>query len=334
MKKPSFIFYSVLLAFCVLVGKVQAQTVDRVDAVGITVADMDRALNFFTNILPFEKISEVEVYGNEYEQLKGIFGIRYKKVRLRLGEEEIELTDYLTPGGRPIPEDSKSNDLWFQHIALVVSNIDSAYAWLRKHNVQHVSTAPQTLPKTIPAAEGIKAFYFRDPEGHNLEIIYYPPGKGNPKWQQHDKLFLGIDHTAIGIGQTQRSKKFYNALLRVNYQGESFNYGTEQEHLNNVKGARLHISGNKAQDGLGVEFLEYLHPKNGRKYPIDARADDLIHFEIIMTTRELEKLYEKLKKQKVTFISKGIVVLPSAYNYSKGFYVRDPDGHAVGIFEK
>src|SRR5690242_11825700 len=215
----------------------------KVDAIGITVQDMDRALNFFTKILPFEKISEVEVAGMEYEKLKGVFGIRYRKARLRLGDQEIELTDFLTAGGRSIPEDSRSNDLWFQHIAIVVSNMDSAYARLRKFNVQHVSTSPQTLPKSIPAAEGIKAFYFRDPAGHNLELIYFPPGKGDPKWQNsNEKIFLGIDHTAIGISSTEKSKAFYSTL-GINYKGESFNLGMEQEHLNNVKGARLHISG-------------------------------------------------------------------------------------------
>jgi catechol 2,3-dioxygenase-like lactoylglutathione lyase family enzyme len=328
--------YILLAAFFIIWKASLSQVVQRVDAVGITVQDMDRALNFFTKVLPFEKISEVEVHGSEYEKLKGLFGIHYKKVRLRLGTEEIELTDYLTPGGRAIPEDSQSNDLWFQHIAIVVSNMDSAYARLKKYNVQHVSTQPQILPKSIPAAEGIKAFYFRDPAGHNLELIYFPPGKGNPKWQNgQGKIFLGIDHTAVGVSSTETSKKFYGELLGVNHQGESFNKGTEQEHLNNVQGASLHISGNKAEEGLGVEFLEYLKPKNGRPYPKDERADDLIHWETIMTTNDIAGMYNKLMKSETPFVSQGIVeISTSAYGYTQGFYVRDPDGHVVGIFEK
>lgn len=322
----SFVFTHVLLF---------AQSVERVEAIGITVQDMDRALYFFTHVLPFEKISEVEVHGTEYEKLKGLFGIRYKKARLRLGEEEIELTDYLTAGGRSIAEDSRSNDLWFQHIAIVVSDMDSAYARLKKFNVQHVSTGPQTLPKSIPAAEGVKAFYFRDPAGHNLELIYFPPGKGNPKWQRKDKIFLGIDHTAIGISKTEVSKKFYGDLLGVRYQGESFNFGPEQEHLNNVRGASLHITGNRAAVGVGVEFLEYLHPLDGRLYPEDERADDLVHWETIMITRDASALFQKLTSAKAEFISDGVVSLPSnTLGYKKGFYVRDPDGHVVGIFEK
>jgi catechol 2,3-dioxygenase-like lactoylglutathione lyase family enzyme len=326
------------LALCLFlfVTLLHAQEISRVDAIGITVSDMTQALEFYTGVLPFEKINEVEICGTEYEQLKGAFGIHYKKVRLKLGSEEIELTDYLTSGGRSIPEDSRSNDLWFQHIAIVVSNMDSAYAKLRKYNVEHVSTLPQTLPKTIAPAAGVRAFYFRDPDGHNLELIYFPPGKGNPKWQKTDgKIFLGIDHTAICISKTEQSKKFYNDILGVKFQGESFNYGIEQEHLNNVMGASLHISGNRAGDGPGVEFLEYLQPKTGRPYPQDSKADDLVHWETLMLTNNIHTLYQKLKAQNINFISSGIVEIPSpGYGYKKGMYFRDPDGHAVGIFEK
>ena len=71
------------------------------------------------------------------------------------------MTEYLTPRGRPIPVDSRSNDQWFQHIAIVVSDMDKAYQQLRAHKVQHTSTGPQRIPDWNKAAAGIKAFYFR-----------------------------------------------------------------------------------------------------------------------------------------------------------------------------
>ncbi len=326
----------IILLLALLIGyDCLSQSVDRVDAIGITVNDLDRSVEFYTRILRFQKISEVEVSGAEYEKLKGLFGIRYRKARLKLGDEEIELTDYLTAGGRPIPTDFKSNDLAFQHIAIVVSDMDSAYQLVRKRGVTHVSSGPQTLPKSIPAAEGIRAFYFRDPDGHNLELIWYPPGKGNVKWQTKTReIFLGIDHSAIGISNTASSRKFYGELLGITYQGESFNAGIEQEHLNNVFGAQLHISGNKAQQGMGIEFLEYLTPRNGTSYPADERADDLIHWEIILMTKDLSGMYRKLREHNVQFVSSDITSIPEGhYLYRRGFYVRDPDGHVLGIFQ-
>lgn len=251
-----------------------------VESVGMTVSDMDQAVAFYANVLSFKKVSDVEVLGEEYEQLQGLFGVRLRVVRMQLGSELIELTEYLTPKGRPIPIDSRSHDHWFQHIAIVVNDMDKAYQHLRRFKVQHTSTAPQRIPDTNKAAAGIRAFYFKDPDGHNLEIIYFPPGKGNPKWQTPaDQLFLGIDHTAIVVSDTATSLKFYRNLLGLKLARESLNYGTEQEHLNNVQGARLQISGLKSPSGPGIEFLEYLEPRDGRSLPDDAQPNDPLHWQ-------------------------------------------------------
>src|SRR6266404_2471037 len=104
-----------------------APLVDGVDAIGITVSDMDRAVDFYSRVLTFEKVSDAEVANDDYEHLTGVFGLRVRVVRMRLGDESIELTEYLAPKGRPIPVDSRSNDRWFQHIAIIVSDMDNAY---------------------------------------------------------------------------------------------------------------------------------------------------------------------------------------------------------------
>ena len=139
--------------------------VDGVDAIGITVSDMDRAVDFYSKVLTFEKVSDTEVAGENYEHLEGVFGLRMRVVRMRLGDEFIELTEYLTPKGRPIPVDSRSNDRWFQHIAIIVSDMDKAYARLRQNKVEHASSGPQRLPDWNKNAAGISAFYFKDPDG-------------------------------------------------------------------------------------------------------------------------------------------------------------------------
>src|SRR6266446_6621715 len=244
-------------------GQQNPALVDGVDAIGITVSDMDRAVGFYSKVLTFEKVSDTEVAGESYEHLEGVFGLRMRVVRMRLGDEYIELTEYLAPKGRPIPVDSRSNDRWFQHIAIIVSDMDKAYAWLRQNKVEHASSGPQRLPDWNKNAAGISAFYFKDPDGDVLEILQFPPDKGDPKWHARtDKLFLGIDHTAIVVADTETSLKFYHDLLGMRIVGTSENYGTEQEHLNNVFGARLRITTLHAARGPGVEVLEYLTPRD------------------------------------------------------------------------
>src|SRR5215813_2930347 len=98
-----------------------------------TVADMDRSVEFYSRVLTFEKVSDSEVAGDDLEHLFGVFGSRARIVRMRLGGESIELVQFLTPRGRPIPADSRSNDLWFQHFAVIVSDMDRAYAILREN---------------------------------------------------------------------------------------------------------------------------------------------------------------------------------------------------------
>ena len=174
--------------------------VREVIAIGLTVNDLGRELSFFTNKLPFELVSIATASGREQDALLGVSGVNVRVATLKLGNESITLTKHLGKKGRSIPQDSRSFDHWFQHIAIVVSDMDKAYARLLESEVTHVSTGPQTLPEWNKDAGGIKAFYFRDPEDHVLEIIWFPPDKGNPKWQQPtDKVFIGLDHTAIVV---------------------------------------------------------------------------------------------------------------------------------------
>jgi catechol 2,3-dioxygenase-like lactoylglutathione lyase family enzyme len=168
---------------------------------------------------------------------------------------------------------------------------------------RRASTGPQIIPAWNKAA-GIRAFYFRDPDGHNLEILWFPPGKGAVKWHKQARLFLGIDHTAIVVSDTDASLKFYRDTLGFKVAGESENYGPEQEHLNNVFGAHLHITSLRAASGPAIEFLEHPTPRDGRPYPTDSKANDVWHWQTKLVTREPKR---------------GLI--------------RDPDGHAMQLIE-
>jgi catechol 2,3-dioxygenase-like lactoylglutathione lyase family enzyme len=300
----------------------------------MTVSDMDRSVAFFSNVLTFEKVSDIEVAGSEYDQLQGVFGTRMRIVRLRLGAEQIELTEYLAPRGRPIAVDSRSNDRWFQHVAIIVSDMETAYARLRQHKVEHASPEPQRLPDWNVNAGGIKAFYFKDPDEHPLEILQFPAGKGDPKWQASSgRLFLGIDHTAIVVSETDRSLMFYRDLLGLRVAGESTNYGPEQERLNNVFGARLHITALRAASGPGIEFLEYLTPRNGRP-AAGIESNDMAHWETTVASTDAEGAFVRLQDGRAFFTSPAVVALGNDSRFRKALLVHDTDGHAVKVVQR
>ena len=57
----------------------------------ITVGDMDRSLDFYSHVLAFDKVSDTELTGDDVEHLFGVFGARVRVVRMKLGDESIEL---------------------------------------------------------------------------------------------------------------------------------------------------------------------------------------------------------------------------------------------------
>ncbi len=310
--------------------------VSGVETVVITVSDMNIALPFYSNVLHFEIISDNTTNSNQYSALVKVDNVKVRIVKLKLGNEKIELIDFISPDGKLYPEDSNSNDLWFQHIAIITNDMDSAYTWLKLNNVQNISVEPQRLPDWNKNAGGIKAFYFQDPDGHPLEILEFPPEKGNPKWHRiSNSLFLGIDHTAIAVSNTAESLKFYRDVLGMQFGGESENYGIEQEKLNNIEDAHLRIMGLHSDFGPGIEFLNYLTPKSGKSYPDDVKANDLIHWQTKLTTDDINDLFYKLVNagyETYTNVISGFD--ESSFSFSLGFIVKDPDGHRLLIIER
>jgi hypothetical protein len=106
--------------------------------------------------------------------------------------------------------------------------------------------------------------------------------------------------------------------------GTSENYGVEQEHLNNVFGARLRITALRAAQGPGVELLEYLAPRTGRPMPVDTQSNDDWHWQVNVTAA-VDAGDQAIRRGHYRYVSPGPVVLGDF----TGLLVRDVDGHAV-----
>lgn len=292
-----------------------------VTSVGIIVSEMERSLDFYTTVLSCQKVSDITVSGVEFDRLYGLDNARLRLVKLKLGDEIVELIEFLSPKGRPMPTDSRSNDRWFQHIAIVVRDMEKAYQHLCHHWVTQTSPNPQTLPDWNPAAGGIESFYFKDIDGHNLELIHFPADKGDPKWQDlTELLFLGIDHTAIVVANTAASLAFYCDRLGLKLQQQSQNFGLEQERLSGISGVRVQISSLKAPTGLGIELLEYELPNHGRQIPADTQANDLWCWQIMITMEDA--------------IVSSNAISEFTLELNQSFIIPDPDGHLVQLVKQ
>jgi catechol 2,3-dioxygenase-like lactoylglutathione lyase family enzyme len=191
-------------------------------------------------------------------------------VHLRLGGQVVELTQYVSPPvGRPIPVPSYSNDQWFQHMAIVVRDMDAAYKILQDNNVQQVSAYPIAIPPSNPGAAGIKAIKFHDPERHDLELIYFPSGKGDASWHNPtNKLFLGLDHTAMTIAASDTGVAFYRDLLGLKIGTVTLNTGTTQEVLDGLFNDTCLVTAMLPPSAPPhIEFLDYKTPPGAGRCP-------------------------------------------------------------------
>jgi catechol 2,3-dioxygenase-like lactoylglutathione lyase family enzyme len=144
------------------------------------------------------------------------------------------------------------------------------------------------------------------------------------KWHRPgDKLFLGVDHTAIVVSDTDASVKFYRDVIGLHAAGESENYGTEQEHLNNVLGGYLRHR--FAESGPGVELLDYLTPRDGRPFPKDEHANDIVYCQTVSSAEKCRTRCSRSIHRQVMFVSSGLVTNQNGKpGFSKAFVVETP----------
>lgn len=304
--------------------------ITRVSGVAFTVGDLERSIDFYTRVLDFRLLERREVDSEGMARREGVFGARLASATLALGEERIELRQFRSQAGQPFPADTRGNDAWFQHIAIVVSDMQSAFQRLREANVEFASSGPQRLPDWNQNAGGIEAFYFRDPDRHFLELIHFPTGKGDVRWQTtSDRLFQGIDHTAIVVADTGSALRFWQDTLGLTIAGGSENHGIEQEHLNGVFNARLRITTLRAPSGIGVELLDYLSPADGRPTPFDLGANDVANVWTLLDTTSPALVEAATRESYALWISPGFVKGDAELRPTLS--LRDPDRHGVQI---
>ena len=299
----------------------------RVDRISMTVADLGRTEKFYRAVLGFRTVKRERISDLGWASLAGIKDGKESRLLMRLGAQEVEFDQYDKPG-KPYPGDSVSQDLWFQHFAIVVGDMNAAYRRLRRVRFTPISQGgPQTLP---PQNGSVSAFKFRDPDGHPLELLHFPPGQGRAVWHAFSKsrLFLGIDHTAIGVSATSASLAFYAGLLSLRPAYQSVNEGPRQDALDGVSGALVRVTGLRSvrSDGPGVEFLDYRNPLRASSNPIDLKSNDIAHIHLSLWVDQLPQEVKILQRKQVRFVSPGIVTLKSG---ARAAMVKDPDGHAI-----
>lgn len=288
--------------------------------IGRNTTDLARALAFHRDALGFDVI-DAAAPAPSWTRLPGVNATPRGCARLALGAQEIELTEF--PDAAAYPRNSTSCDFWFQHFAIVTTDIDAAFRRVLAYGASPITQGgPQRLP---PSTGSVTAFKFRDPDGHPVELIAFPPGTGDPCWHSsrtHSRT-LGIDHSAISVGDVERGILFYE-LLGLRVAARSVNRGIEQQRLDDLPEPIVDVVAMQAATRTPhLELLGYRQPRGhlDQSLPLTAAAAD----RLVWSARGIDVLLDAV-------VDAGFADAILADGLAGGEVVallRAPDGHAL-----
>lgn len=134
-----------------------------INHVGISVANFERALQFYRDVIGMEIVVDKAFSGEMYEAILGLKGARGRVAALRLGDQYIELFEFVNPQAKPAPAHRAVCDHGITHFCLAVEDIYGEYERLKAAGVVF-HCPPQDSGQAI-------ATYGRDPEGNVFELL-------------------------------------------------------------------------------------------------------------------------------------------------------------------
>jgi catechol 2,3-dioxygenase-like lactoylglutathione lyase family enzyme len=295
-----------------------------IDRITLIVSDLDRAEEDYIRTFG----GSVEQRGDIDPALVRVLCIRQARGRrslLRLGRERIELLEFTDSAGRPYPPGSTSTDIWFQHLAIVVTDMRDAYQQvMANRRFRPISRdGPVRLPDH---SGGVTAFKFRDHDGHPLELLAFPEGRVPGQWRAANGTgtFLGVDHTAIAVSDPARSVKFFGSVFGFGTGTRTENRGPEQADLDDVD--HVHVSVTRLAPDLPAPRLELLHYHVGTRRPIphDTASNDIAATHSVIQVASLDATTAALARHGTPLADDDLMILPGGV---RAALVSGPDGH-------
>ena len=213
--------------------------------ISLNVSNLSAAEAFYTQALGFSRATPPCPAPAILAKMLGAQTMQ--TVKMQRGGQFIELASLDAPGV-PYPINRHSNDLYFQHCALVTRDIMSDYRRLCEYEFAPISRhGPQWLPG------GDIAFKFRDPDGHPLELIQFPKPKASTDG--------GIDHSAITVKNADESIAFYKDFLGLELKAFQRNTGPNQDALDDLPQTDVKVVALTPGSSFPhLELLEYVCP--------------------------------------------------------------------------
>ena len=243
-----------------------------------TVADLTRTEAFYRDGLGFRRLGPIGRIPTSLLEALDRPDASGACLRMGLGRQTIAFLAFDGPGQDPV--EASADDPWFQHAAIVVSDMERAFAQVQRLSPIRISEGdPQTLPA---ASGGVTAWKFRDPDGHPLELLAFPRGGTGSPWAGATDLFAGIDHSAIVVSDAEAAIAFFRDGLGLDLAARGLNSGPEQAALDGLPGPVVDVIALAPARVTTphVEVLHYRAPAASRPPSPRTRSTTRFHFAV------------------------------------------------------
>jgi catechol 2,3-dioxygenase-like lactoylglutathione lyase family enzyme len=300
-----------------------------IDRIVLIVSDLDQAEDDYVRALgcSVERRDDVEP---ALTSVLRVPGARGRRSRLRLGRERIDLLQFTGGPGRSYPPGSTSTDLWFQHVAIVVTDMTDAHQQIMAD--RRFRPISRRGPVRLPGSSGgVTAFKFRDHDGHPLELLAFPEGSVPEEWRDADRLFAGLDHTAITVSDTIRSTEFFSSVFGFRAGSRTDNRGPEQADLDGVDDVQVSVT--QVAPGWPAPRLELLnyHVGSRRPIPADAASNDIAATHSVVQVASLDATAAALRHRGTPLRDDDLMILDGGI---RAVCVSGPDGHLFLVEER
>lgn len=295
-----------------------------IDRITLIVSDLDRAEDDYVATFgcSVEQRDDIEP---SLTRVLCIPPARGRRSLLRLGRERIELLEFADSAGRPYPPDSTSTDLWFQHMAIIVS--DMTHAHQRAMANRRFRPISRDGPVRLPdSSGGVTAFKFRDHDGHPLELLAFPEERVPRAWRNANgaDCFLGVDHTAIAVSHSASSTRFFTSVFGFSVGTRTENRGPEQDALDDVEDVCVSVT--RLAPDLPAPRLELLRYHAGARRPIptDTASNDIVATHSAVRVASLDATRAALARRGTPLAGHDLMILREGRCAA---LVSGPDGH-------
>jgi glyoxylase I family protein len=143
--------------------------IQRLSHIGICVAELDRSVRFYRDVLGFVELSRLQVKGPEAARLLDIEGGELQAVYLERDGTRIELLYYPVVGHQGTEQPQPMNRLGFTHLSLRIADLDALLTAIESaggHRLSHTRVDNESW--------GTHAMFVTDPDGLRIELLQAP----------------------------------------------------------------------------------------------------------------------------------------------------------------